>query len=99
ALAVVVALAAQAPQLAHAQPPPIVLEQSLDLGTMSIGRIEIPLTATGGNGTYSWSATEGLPFGVSVRNDLPTCCFPAGASASLVGVATAPGTFGFTLYV
>ena len=100
ALAVVAALATLASQLAHADPPPpIVIETSLELGTMSIGRIEIPLTATGGNGTYSWHASEGLPFGVSVRNDVPACCYPAGASAGLVGVATAPGTFGFTLDV
>ena len=53
----------------------------------------------GGPGTYVWSVPAGLlPPGLSIRTDLTTA-FPANASAGLVGVATTPGVFNFTLRV
>ena len=54
---------------------------------------------TGGNGTYVWSVIAGsLPPGMALRTDNPSY-FPTGASAGLVGIATTPGTFDFTLRV
>ncbi len=65
----------------------------------SIGEIEQALTATGGNGTYTWSLAGGsLPPGISLRTDVPSS-FPAGTSAGLIGVATTPGTYSFSLQV
>jgi hypothetical protein len=73
--------------------------QGPNFGTHSIGQIEIPLTATRGDGTYVWSVVGGaLPPGISVRTDKPQF-FPTNASAGLIGVATAPGTYNFTLRV
>jgi hypothetical protein len=46
----------------------------------SIGEINQALTATGGNGTYTWSLVGGsLPPGISIRTDVPSY-FPAGTS-------------------
>src|SRR5580658_1825644 len=65
----------------------------------SIGEINQALTATSGNGTYTWSLADGsLPPGISIRTDVPSY-FPAGASAGLIGVATTAGTYNFTLQV
>jgi len=65
----------------------------------SIGEINQALTATGGNGTYTWSLVAGsLPTGLSIRTDVPNN-FPAGATAGLIGVATSAGTYSFTLQV
>ena len=70
-----------------------------DFGTFSIGQLETPLVASGGDGTYTWSVPAGsLPPGVSVRTDAPSW-FPSNASAGLIGVATTPGTYPFTLRV
>jgi len=67
--------------------------------TYSIGDDEIPLTATGGSGSYTWSVTSGsLPSGMSLRTDLPAW-FPASATAGLIGIAATPGTYYFTLQV
>jgi uncharacterized repeat protein (TIGR01451 family) len=64
----------------------------------SIGEVNQALTATGGNGTYAWSVTAGsLPPGLAIRTDIPSY-FPAGSSG-LIGVATTPGTYHFTLQV
>ena len=59
------------------------------------------LTATaGGAGSYRWSISAGsLPPGTPVRTDLPSCCFPNRASGGLIGVATTPGNYNFTLQV
>src|SRR5690242_16228059 len=76
--------------IAAAQPPVITFRPTL--GTYPIGEVQYPLTASGGNGTFSWTLQSGtLPPGVSVRTDIPSF-FPAGASAGLIGVATTPGT-------
>src|SRR5580693_1126989 len=60
----------------------------------SIGLIQEPLTATGGNGTYTWSLVSGaLPPGVAIRTDVPLLF----SSVGLSGVTTTPGTYNFTL--
>jgi uncharacterized protein (TIGR03437 family) len=65
----------------------------------STGEINQALTATGGNGTYTWSLAGGsLPPGISIRTDVPSY-FPVGSSAGLIGVATSAGTYNFTLQV
>ncbi len=65
----------------------------------TIGEINQALTATGGNGTYTWSLAGGsLPPGISIRTDVPSS-FPAGTSAGLIGVATTAGTYSFSLQV
>lgn len=65
----------------------------------SIGEVQQALTASGGNGTYTWSLASGsLPPGLSLRTDVPSS-FPAGANAGLIGVATTAGTYNFTLQV
>jgi hypothetical protein len=69
-----------------------------DLGTFSVGEIQFPLTASGGNGTYAWSVASGLlPAGVLLRTDVPSGF--NGASAGLIGVATTPGLYNFRLSV
>ena len=80
--------------------PPVAISNSSSFGTFSIGQVETPLTATGGNGTYTWSIVAGsLPPGISIRTDRPSCCFPIAASAGLIGIATTPGNYSFTLRV
>jgi hypothetical protein len=72
-----------------------------NLGTVPIGVVQIPLTAGGGTGSYTWSITGGsLPPGLSLRTDLPGY-FPGNASAGVIGVATAASTtpYSFTLKV
>ncbi len=79
--------------------PPVGQSQGPNFGTYSIGEVQIPLTATGGNGTYTWSIVGGsLPPGVSVRTDKDAWFSPQ-SSAGLIGVATTPGTYNFTLRV
>ena len=81
---------------ASAQTPSITVGP--DLGTCN-GTVQVALTATGGNGTYTWSLGSGhLPSGVVLRTDVPSS-FPAGSYAGLIGVATTPGTYSFTLAV
>src|SRR5439155_19991678 len=79
--------------------PPVFQSQGSNFGPFSIGQIETALSATGGNGTYAWSVVAGsLPPGLAVRTDKPSF-FQSSASAGLVGVATTPGTYNFTLRV
>jgi hypothetical protein len=79
--------------------PPVTQTQSASFGTRSIGQVELPLSATGGNGTYAWSLQSGsLPPGLAIRTDKPSS-FSASASAGLIGVATTPGNYAFTLRV
>ena len=67
-----------------------------NLGTWTTGEIQLALTATGGNGSYSWNLVSGtLPAGLALRTDAPAF-FPAGTAAGLIGVATTPGTYNFT---
>jgi len=82
-----------------AQAQAVVQTSGPNFGTWSVGQIETQLVATGGNGTYAWSLVGGtLPPGLSIRTDKPSF-FPANASAGLIGVATTPGSFNFTLRV
>src|SRR5208337_2863323 len=54
---------------------------------------------SGGNGSYTWAYVSGnLPPGLSLRTDVPSF-FPAGATTGLIGVATTPGNYSFTLSV
>ena len=79
--------------------PPVWQNQGSNFGTYSIGEVQVPLTATGGNGTYAWSKVAGvLPPGVSLRTDKDSW-FPPDSSAGLIGVATTPNTYNFTLRV
>src|SRR6185436_6913564 len=92
-----------APPLAGRTLPVVAVSQthSPNFGTKSIGQMEFPLSATGGDGlNYAWSLVGGaLPPGISIRTDFPSCCFPGTASAGLIGVATTPGTYNFILRV
>ena len=71
---------------------------AIDLGTFSVGAIEIPLMSGFGDGTGTWIVVDPLPPGMSLRTDGPVW-FPPNASAGLIGVATTPGTYQFTLRV
>ncbi|PYR68953.1 MAG: hypothetical protein DMF88_07630 [Acidobacteria bacterium] len=77
------------------QTHPVSQTQPSNLGAWSIGHLEIPLSATGGNGTYAWSVVGGtLPPGLSLRDDPPPW---NQATTAIGGVATTPGTYTFTL--
>jgi hypothetical protein len=79
--------------------PPLAMATLPDLGTWSIGTVQSQLVATGGTGVYTWSLASGpLPPGLSVRADKAPF-FASDASAGVIGVATAPGTYPFTLSV
>src|SRR5580704_14719708 len=70
----------------------VTITNSANLGTYSIGQVVIPLNATGGNGTYTWTITAGtLPPGLAIRTDLP------GTAAAIAGVATTQNNYSFTL--
>ena len=80
---------------------PVGQGQGPNFGTFSIGQVEIPLAATNGTGPYTWSLAPGslpLPPGLSLRTDRASW-FPGNASSGIIGVATAPGTYTFTLRV
>ena len=77
--------------------------QGPNLGTWVEGFIQLQLAASGGggNGTYVWSLVPGtgsLPPGISLRTDVPSF-FSANANAGLIGIATTPGNYSFTLRV
>ena len=77
--------------------PPVGISTGANLGTWSIGEIQTQLVANGGSGAYTWSLAGGkLPPGLALRTDVPPG-FPPDASAGLIGVATTPGTYTFTL--
>jgi hypothetical protein len=81
--------------------PPVGMLEGPNFGTWSIGELNSQLTGSGGNGTYTFSLIAGtLPPGISIRTppDLPQW-FPMGASAGLIGIATTPGTYNFTVRV
>jgi large repetitive protein len=69
-------------------------------GTWPIGEVNAQLVAAGGSGSgYTFSVTSGsLPPGLAIRTDVPTY-FPANATSGMLGVATTPGTYSFTLKV
>ena len=84
---------------AAGQGPVLGQQQNANFGTWKIGNIQTPLIGVEGNGTYTWSVIAGaLPPGLSIRTDKPDF-FPGSASAGLIGVATTPGTYNFTLRV
>lgn len=73
--------------------------QAPNLGTYSVGDVEIPLLASGGTGSYKWSIASGsLPPGMAVRTD-GASWFPANATAGLIGIATISGSYQFTVQV
>lgn len=77
--------------------PPVQVNLQPNLGTWSVGDLQYALSATGGDGTYVWSIVSGaLPPGVSLRADVPSW-YGQGPSGLLMGVATAPGVYAFTL--
>jgi hypothetical protein len=80
--------------------PPVTFLQGPNFGTYSIGHVAVPLAASGGDGSnYTWQFVDGtLPPGISLRID-PEWWFSANATAGLIGVATTPGTYHFTLRV
>jgi hypothetical protein len=79
--------------------PPMGQTQPPNFGTRSVGYLELPLSAVGGNGSFTWSLLSGaLPPGMAIRTDKPSF-FPTSASAGLSGVATTPGNYSFTLRV
>jgi large repetitive protein len=77
----------------------VVIGTNPNLGSFTIGPIEYPLSASGGNGQYTWSLISGtLPPGISLRADTPPS-FASNIGAGLIGVATTPGSYRFTLQV
>ncbi len=80
-------------------PPPVSFQNGPNLGTWIFGTDQIALGANGGNGTYTWSLVSGsLPPGLALRTDVPTF-FASNQQAGLIGVATTPGNYNFTLTV
>ncbi|HZL55966.1 MAG TPA: hypothetical protein VFC21_02730, partial [Bryobacteraceae bacterium] len=78
--------------------PPVTISSPANLGTFETGTIQQPLFASGGLGSYAWTVTSGsLPPGLALRSDVPS--FFSNASAGLIGVATTPGTYNFTVSV
>jgi len=68
----------------------LVINSGPDFGTYPIGIDEIPLSASGGNGVYAWSISDGaLPPGINLRTDVTSGVGGAGLS----GVATTPGNY------
>jgi hypothetical protein len=81
--------------------PPVYITTASDLGTRSIGTVQVELTAAGGTGSYTWSLVSGaLPPGLALRTDKAPF-FSAAASAGIIGVATTPNAspYTFTLSV
>ena len=77
--------------------PPMAIGTPPDMGTFGIGPLNYGLSVSGGAPGYSWSYVTGtLPPGIALRSDLPPGWNP-GSGASLIGVATTPGTYNFTL--
>lgn len=66
-----ICLALAAP--AAAAVDPLAITSPSDLGTISLGRMEIGLSASGGTPSYAWRHTGGtLPPGMAVRADVPS---------------------------
>ncbi len=78
---------------------PVSMAQGPSLGTFTTGTQQIALGGNAGNGTYTWSLVSGLlPPGLALRTDTPSY-FASNQQAGLIGVATTPGTYSFTLSV
>ena len=70
------------------------------LGTWTTGNLQLGLVATGGDGNFVWNYVSGtLPPGVSLRTDVGPSNFSNGPQAGLLGIATTPGTYTYTLSV
>src|SRR6185312_4572489 len=70
------------------------------LGTYTTGTQGIQLGASGGNGIYTWELVSGtLPPGLTLRSDVLPSYFSSNVQAGLIGVATTPGSYTFTLKV
>lgn len=84
--------------------PALYISTAANFGTYSIGEIQVPLIASGGTGSYTWTLVSGqLPPGLSLRTDKPSW-FPNNAAAGLMGLATTPNptagaSYSFTLQV
>jgi uncharacterized protein (TIGR03437 family) len=79
--------------------PPPSMNFGNNFGSWPLGAIQYALNASGGNGTYTWSLVNGsLPTGLAIRTDGPFAG-AGGALAGLIGVATTPGNYAFTLSV
>jgi Putative Ig domain len=77
--------------------PPPSFASGPNLGTFHLGTLLIALTANGGNGAFKWSLVSGtLPPGMALRTDVPSF-FAPNQQAGLIGVATTPGIYNFTL--
>ncbi|MBZ5585201.1 MAG: Ig domain-containing protein, partial [Acidobacteriia bacterium] len=80
------------------QGPPVAMTIGPDLGVFSVGPVNYDLWATSGQPPYTWSVVGSLPPGLAIRTDRPQGSNP-GASASILGVATTPGAYTFSLQV
>ncbi len=70
-----------------------------NLGTWHLGTQFIGLGANGGNGTYTWNLVSGtLPPGMAISTNRPNF-FSPNQQAGIIGVATTPGNYSFTLSV
>ncbi len=79
--------------------PPVTFGNGPNFGTWHLGTDTVALAANGGNGTYTWTLVSGtLPPGLALRTDVPTY-FSSNSQAGLIGVATTPGPYNFTLKV
>jgi len=67
--------------------------QPIDVGTFSIGEVWAQL---GGAFTYELAPGSTLPPGLAIRTETPPF-FPPDVHAGVIGVATTPGTYAFTL--
>jgi hypothetical protein len=80
--------------------PPLAISNGANLGTITTGTQNYALSASGGNGAYTWNLVSGtLPPGLAVRADTPSYFNPVTQQAGLTGVATTEGTYSFTLGV
>ncbi len=65
-----------------------------NLGTFPIGYLQTPLNASGGSGVYTWSLASG-----TLAPGLNIAVFPGGSQIGLLGIATTPGNYSFSLTV
>ena len=80
--------------------PPLASSAPSNFGTFSIGQLETVVDRDGWKRHLRVVGRRRVAAaGPAVRTDKPSCCFPVNASAGLIGVATTPGTYNFTLRV
>jgi hypothetical protein len=79
---------------------PLSIVNAANLGTFTSGTLQLGLGANGATGAYVWSLQSGaLPTGLSLRTDVASLNLASNFQAGLIGVATTPGTYHFTLGV